>query len=114
MIACRNPQDLRLRYGHPYLASEVPCAFLERCRFPIYRRLCVPPPWNLAQQDADLKVDNASRLCSTTLGLTCCLPCPLTDWVYPDGKVLIGVGSCWLTTPRFQHPFCRRAVDISL
>ncbi|KAI0409627.1 hypothetical protein F4802DRAFT_614281 [Xylaria palmicola] len=26
----------------------------------------------------------AGRLCSNLTGPTCCLPCPLTDWVYPD------------------------------
>ncbi|KAK8049715.1 hypothetical protein PG994_011445 [Apiospora phragmitis] len=24
------------------------------------------------------------RLCQTVAGLTCCLPCPMTDWAYPD------------------------------
>ncbi|KAK7907890.1 hypothetical protein PG985_015193 [Apiospora marii] len=24
------------------------------------------------------------RLCQTVGGLTCCLPCPMTDWAYPD------------------------------
>ncbi|KAI0446830.1 hypothetical protein F4803DRAFT_454592 [Xylaria telfairii] len=26
----------------------------------------------------------AGRLCSNLTGESCCLPCPLTDWVYPD------------------------------
>ncbi|KAI0974565.1 hypothetical protein F4678DRAFT_470545 [Xylaria arbuscula] len=26
----------------------------------------------------------AGRLCSNLTGASCCLPCPLTDWVYPD------------------------------
>ncbi|KAI1277087.1 hypothetical protein F5Y07DRAFT_112674 [Xylaria sp. FL0933] len=26
----------------------------------------------------------AGRLCSNITGASCCLPCPLTDWVYPD------------------------------
>lgn len=39
---------------------------------------------------ADRILDTASRLCAPVPTLngtvTCCLPCPFTDWVYSDGE----------------------------
>ncbi|ERT03117.1 uncharacterized protein SPSK_08725 [Sporothrix schenckii 1099-18] len=36
------------------------------------------------------------RLCSNLTGTTCCLPCPLTDWVYPDSFVTLGIAADWI------------------
>ena len=36
------------------------------------------------------------RLCSNLTGATCCLPCPLTDWVYPDSFHTIGIAADWI------------------
>jgi len=30
------------------------------------------------------------------VGVTCCLPCPLTDWVYPDSFNTLGVAAEWI------------------
>lgn len=33
--------------------------------------------------------DVKGRICATLpnkVGITCCLPCPAADWLYPDGK----------------------------
>ena len=29
--------------------------------------------------------------------MTCCLPCPLTDWVYPDSFNTLGVVAEWIS-----------------
>ncbi|CAH0049593.1 unnamed protein product [Clonostachys solani] len=39
------------------------------------------------------------RLCSTfSSGLTCCLPCPMTDWVYPDRFDTLSAAANWVAT----------------
>ncbi|KAK0731223.1 hypothetical protein B0H67DRAFT_474304 [Lasiosphaeris hirsuta] len=38
------------------------------------------------------------RLCSVvTPELTCCLPCPMTDWAYPDSFQTIGKSAQWIS-----------------
>ncbi|KAI2638207.1 hypothetical protein GGS21DRAFT_488908 [Xylaria nigripes] len=39
----------------------------------------------------------AGRLCSTLTGQSCCLPCPLTDWVYPDNFKAATKSADWIT-----------------
>ncbi|CZR50530.1 uncharacterized protein PAC_00403 [Phialocephala subalpina] len=36
------------------------------------------------------------RLCSDILGPSCCLPCPQTDWVYPDNFNTITDSASWI------------------
>ncbi|KAK3394460.1 hypothetical protein B0H63DRAFT_517587 [Podospora didyma] len=37
------------------------------------------------------------RLCQTLPnGVSCCLPCPMTDWAYPDGFDTMGVAADWV------------------
>ncbi|CAK7208176.1 hypothetical protein SBRCBS47491_000003 [Sporothrix bragantina] len=36
------------------------------------------------------------RLCSNLTGTTCCLPCPLNEWVYPDSFHTLGVATDWV------------------
>ncbi|OAA68486.1 GPCR, family 2, secretin-like protein [Niveomyces insectorum RCEF 264] len=36
------------------------------------------------------------RMCSNLTGPMCCLPCPLTDWVYPDSFNTLGVATDWV------------------
>lgn len=31
-------------------------------------------------------LDQDGRFCSNSLGIECCLPCPSTEWIYPDCK----------------------------
>lgn len=39
------------------------------------------------------------RLCQTIQGdVKCCLPCPLTDWVYPDSFKTVGTVANWVAT----------------
>ncbi|KAL6867796.1 G-protein coupled receptor [Trichoderma novae-zelandiae] len=39
------------------------------------------------------------RLCQTIAGsVQCCLPCPMTDWVYPDSFTTIGTVANWIAT----------------
>ncbi|KAI1433633.1 hypothetical protein GGR50DRAFT_476484 [Xylaria sp. CBS 124048] len=39
----------------------------------------------------------SGRLCSPVLGPSCCLPCPLTDWVYPDNFRTATKSANWVT-----------------
>lgn len=36
------------------------------------------------------------RLCSEVQGLVCCLPCPMTDWVYPDNFSTLTMIADWI------------------
>ncbi|KAI0879491.1 hypothetical protein GGS24DRAFT_511952 [Hypoxylon argillaceum] len=38
----------------------------------------------------------AGRLCSSLTGESCCLPCPLTDWVYPDNFTPATQSADWI------------------
>ncbi|KAI1172512.1 hypothetical protein F4777DRAFT_509091 [Nemania sp. FL0916] len=38
----------------------------------------------------------AGRLCSNITGASCCLPCPLTDWVYPDNFTTATQSADWI------------------
>ncbi|KAI1821745.1 hypothetical protein F4861DRAFT_517624 [Xylaria intraflava] len=38
----------------------------------------------------------AGRLCSEIIGPSCCLPCPLTDWVYPDNFTTATQSANWV------------------
>ncbi|KAI1369363.1 hypothetical protein F5Y08DRAFT_151796 [Xylaria arbuscula] len=38
----------------------------------------------------------AGRLCSNITGVSCCLPCPLTDWVYPDNFQTATKSADWI------------------
>ncbi|KAI0395804.1 hypothetical protein F5Y17DRAFT_474086 [Xylariaceae sp. FL0594] len=38
----------------------------------------------------------AGRLCSDLTGYSCCLPCPLTDWVYPDSFYTATQSANWI------------------
>ncbi|KAI1421008.1 hypothetical protein F5Y12DRAFT_790609 [Xylaria sp. FL1777] len=38
----------------------------------------------------------AGRLCSNLTGTSCCLPCPLTDWVYPDNFKTVTQSADWV------------------
>jgi hypothetical protein len=47
------------------------------------RGLC-PAPFYQMSLFPDLGGHIDGRLCANLRGLTCCLPCPMTDWTYPD------------------------------
>lgn len=36
------------------------------------------------------------RLCQNLGQVTCCLPCPMTDWVYPDSFESLGLAAEWV------------------
>ena len=36
------------------------------------------------------------RFCSTALGPSCCLPCPATDWLYPDNFRTMTTAANWV------------------
>ncbi|GAW18262.1 hypothetical protein ANO14919_077360 [Xylariales sp. No.14919] len=38
----------------------------------------------------------SGRLCSNLTGASCCLPCPLTDWVYPDNFKTATQSADWI------------------
>ncbi|KAI5466079.1 hypothetical protein BGZ63DRAFT_348327 [Mariannaea sp. PMI_226] len=59
--------------------------------------LCPPPFW-----DATLFAQKGGftdgRLCQTVGEMKCCLPCPMTDWVYPDYFVTLTAVANWVST----------------
>lgn len=61
------------------------------------RNLC-PPPF-IQDTLFDQKGYVEGRLCRTIpqTSLTCCLPCPMTDWAYPDSFQTIGTGAQWVS-----------------
>ncbi|ROW11440.1 hypothetical protein VMCG_01183 [Cytospora schulzeri] len=36
------------------------------------------------------------RLCMSEAGISCCLPCPLTAWAYPDNFDTMGIAADWI------------------
>lgn len=46
--------------------------------------------------DADSVTVLEGRLCETIGTLTCCLPCPMTDWTYPDSFNTVGIVAEWI------------------
>ncbi|OAQ98765.1 hypothetical protein LLEC1_05260 [Akanthomyces lecanii] len=59
-----------------------------------------PPPFYDARLFPDSGGFVDGRLCQKIAdGVKCCLPCPLTDWVYPDGFRTIGTAANWVATP---------------
>lgn len=37
------------------------------------------------------------RLCEAVGNVTCCLPCPMTDWTYSDNFVHVGIAAQWVS-----------------
>ncbi|OAA73239.1 GPCR, family 2-like protein [Cordyceps fumosorosea ARSEF 2679] len=60
--------------------------------------LC-PPPFFDARLYPNSKGFVDGRLCQKIAdGIQCCLPCPLTNWVYPDSFNTIGTVANWVAT----------------
>lgn len=45
---------------------------------------------------ADDTIDVDGRFCSGLLGISCCLPCPQTEWLYPDNFDTITKSASWV------------------
>ncbi len=37
------------------------------------------------------------RLCKSVGDYACCLPCPMTDWAYPDSFKPMGLAASWVS-----------------
>ncbi|TQV97196.1 hypothetical protein V2A60_000176 [Cordyceps javanica] len=60
--------------------------------------LC-PPPFYDAKLYPNSKGFVDGRLCQKIAdSIDCCLPCPLTDWVYPDSFETVGTVANWVAT----------------
>ena len=71
--------------------GECPHPFLPLADFP-YTAGCMFVTYNPYVNHSNLAIDESSRLCAPLPAsggsLFCCLPCPMTDWVYPDSKYI--------------------------
>lgn len=50
--------------------------------------------WDIATDKRLSVIDG--RFCSALLGPTCCLPCPQTEWLYPDNFDTITYSADWI------------------
>ncbi|KXJ95509.1 hypothetical protein Micbo1qcDRAFT_26936 [Microdochium bolleyi] len=59
--------------------------------------LC-PKPFYQLSKFPEVGGHTEGRLCTTiAAGVTCCLPCPMTDWTYPDSFITMSAVANWIT-----------------
>jgi hypothetical protein len=77
---CPKPFLMAEMYGN----ATVGCEYLSSCASPISaHRSC-------------LSVVLPGRMCQEFAGIHCCLPCPKTDWLYPDNFNTITDAANWI------------------
>lgn len=60
-------------------------------------RMCVVSARCFLGQLADILLDVTGRLCEKLSdSLTCCMPCPITDWAYPDSFQTVTLAAGWV------------------
>jgi hypothetical protein len=76
--------------------GECPSPFLQENLFPTTGGCMYQVPSRLDRLATDNCLVVNGRFCSALLGPTCCLPCPQTEWLYPDNFDSITQSASWI------------------